>query len=181
MLADQRVLVAGGFSQEADLIAQCELYDPTTGTWSSSGSLNRGRIHNAQVALTDGRILVAGGFTKLGNPSTPSRTCEIYDPATGLWSQSGKLAATRVDFTANLLPDGRIFVAGGSDGTALSYDTVVEFRPGKNRWDVLRHTLANGRRSHTTTTLLDGSLIIAGGLNSSSQAIADAELIITPR
>lgn len=181
MLFDQRVLVAGGFSQSDELIMESELYDSVTGTWISSGSLNRGRIHNAQVLLSDGRVLVAGGFTRLANPFVPSQTCEIYDPVTGLWSQSGKLRVPRVDFTANLLPNGRVFVVGGSDGTALSYDTVEEYRPGKDHWDILPHTLVNGRRGHTTSTLLNGSLIIAGGLNSSSQAIADAELVITPR
>jgi N-acetylneuraminic acid mutarotase len=180
MLLDQRVLVAGGFSQAAGLIPQCELYDPIIGSWSSCGSLNRGRIDDAQVLLADGRVLVVSGITKIGNPSTLSRTCEIYDPGTNFWTQTGKLRVPRVAFSANLLPDGRVYVVGGGDGP-LSYDTVEEFRPAKGRWDALPHTLTIGRRVHTTTTLVDGSLIVAGGLNSNAETIADAELIITPR
>src|SRR5262249_13990466 len=153
VLLDQRVLVAGGFAQPADLINECELYDPVSATWSSTGSLNRGRIHNPQILLADGRVLVAGGITKIANPSVVSRTCEIYDPVTGVWSEPGKLSVPRVDFTANLLPDGRVFVAGGDNGTPLSYDTVEEFRPNKDRWDVLPHLLATARSVHTTTTL----------------------------
>ena len=182
LLADGRVLVAGGHNQTAGLIAQSELYDPTTGTWSSSGSLTLPRIDNVQVRLADGRVLVAGGIKQF-TFSQPKITAsaEIYDPTTGLWSRTGSMHTPRIEFTANLLNDGRVFAAGGSFGTTDAYDSIEEFDPPSGKWRTRTTTLARPRRLHTTTTLIDGSLIVAGGLTPVVERIATAELFVRPK
>jgi len=189
LLADGRVLVAGGFNQTAGLIAQSELYDPATGTWSSSGSLNIPRDSNVQVRLADGRVLVAGGIKRFGFETHPPKitaSAEIYDPVTGIWSPTGSLNTPRIDFTANLLNDGRIFAAGGWDigatgGPPQVYSSIEEYAPSTGRWRTLRNTLAAPRFAHTATNLLDGSLIIAGGRDSTFTLIPTAELFVRPR
>ena len=52
------VLVAGGTSLEIDT---AELYDPATGTWSLTGSLNTMRKDHAATLLLNGMVLVTGG------------------------------------------------------------------------------------------------------------------------
>src|SRR5713226_9254001 len=54
-LKNGKVLVAGGADTSA------ELYDPTTGTWSLTGSLNIARENQSKVLLTNGKVLIAGG------------------------------------------------------------------------------------------------------------------------
>jgi large repetitive protein len=88
LLPDGRVLVEGGGTdyENVHFLASAELYDPKTGTWAATGSMAAGR--NSQTAtslLTDGRVLVAGGF---GNPA-PLASAEIYDPKTGTFSPAG--------------------------------------------------------------------------------------------
>ncbi len=185
LLADGRVLVAGGNNQTVGLIAQSELYDPATGTWSSSGSLTVPRDRNVQVRLADGRVLVAGGINRFGGGTHPPKitaSAEIYDPATGIWSRTGSLNTPRIDF----MNDGRVFAAGGWDigatgGPPQIYSSIEEYTPSTGKWRTLGNSLAAPRFAHTATNLLDGSLIIAGGLNPAFTLIPEAELFIRPR
>lgn len=61
-LADGSVLVAGGrdYTPNVGKIASAELYDPATGLWVSTGSLNEPRSGQA-VLLNDGKVLFPGG------------------------------------------------------------------------------------------------------------------------
>jgi hypothetical protein len=141
-----------------------ELYDPVTGTWSLSGILNRPHGVHDQVLLADGRVLVAGGL--VGHPSsfTVTRIAEIFDPNTGLWTVSHPLTTPRVEFTANLLSDGNVFAVGGTSGNISEpLASIEEFEAAAGRWHLLITALATPRQSHTATTLLYGSVLIAGG------------------
>jgi hypothetical protein len=111
-------------------------------------------------------VLVAGGVGRLGHGKRlPEGTAsaEIYDPATGIWNRTGSLDVPRLDFTANLLKDGKVLAAGGWDTTFQYYSSIGGYNPASGRWRTLAHSLAGPRFGHTATMLLDGNLIIAGG------------------
>jgi N-acetylneuraminic acid mutarotase len=81
-LADGRVLVAGGDGYLTDftrdvIFATAELYDPTSGAWALTGSMNVARSEHAAVQLQDGRVLVLGGST---SGARPLASAEIYTP-----------------------------------------------------------------------------------------------------
>ena len=66
LLSDGRVLVAGGAGPRPQTfpypgLASTELYNPATGNWTVTGSLNDGRLLHTATLLRDGRVLVAGG------------------------------------------------------------------------------------------------------------------------
>ncbi|MGB6645221.1 MAG: kelch repeat-containing protein [Candidatus Cybelea sp.] len=66
-LADGRVLVAGGFGYISDftqtvILQTAEIFDPSSATWRLTGNMNQPRAQHAAVALSDGRVLVAGGY-----------------------------------------------------------------------------------------------------------------------
>jgi hypothetical protein len=99
----------------------------------------------------------------LVHPRT-DHTATLLAPTTGLWKTSGSLTVPRIDFTANLLNDGKVFAAAGSNQPfEAGLASVEEFDPSTGGWLELPTLLVPPRYQHTTTTLLDGSLIVAGG------------------
>src|ERR671912_12119 len=92
---------------------------PDPGSWSPTGSMSTARAVHTASPLADGRVLVAGG-DRGASFATIFASAEIFNPATGLWSDTGSMTHVRSGHTATLLNDGRVLVAGGSDGLPLA-------------------------------------------------------------
>jgi galactose oxidase-like protein/Kelch motif protein len=115
VLADGRVLGSAGYSGSGFSGSpngpQAEIFDPATGTWSSTGSMSVGHSGGTFTLLFSDAVLVAGG-----GETTASRTsAELWDPGSGTWSNTGALGGPRINHADTLLADGRVFVAGGSN------------------------------------------------------------------
>src|SRR5215510_1669808 len=100
--------------------------------WKLTGSMATSRRNATRDTLPDGRVLVVGGSDTTGVNGAASvfhATAEIYDPITGSWSATGSLAIGRALHTSSVLPDGKILISGGWNGTAISsaeiYDPVT--------------------------------------------------------
>ena len=56
LLADGRVIVAGGSDQTDDeTLSGAEIYNPATGIWSATGSLSTARFDHTATLLPNGR------------------------------------------------------------------------------------------------------------------------------
>ena len=117
LLSDGRVLVAGGGDRGGLTYPSAELYDPGTGIFSPTGSMINdcnclGGIGSPSSAplLADGRVLVPDLMGEASSNLIGS--AELYDPATGTFSQAGPMSRYRVGFTDTLLADGRVLFAG---------------------------------------------------------------------
>jgi hypothetical protein len=99
-------------SAVAPRLEHCGIYDPTSDTWITTGSLGSARWDHAAILLSDGQVLIAGGRADSGGNFIPLASTEIYDPATGVWTATGSLGATRAFHTATLLSDGQVLIAG---------------------------------------------------------------------
>ncbi|MGO8968613.1 MAG: kelch repeat-containing protein [Myxococcaceae bacterium] len=181
LLSSGEVLVAGG----ADCLicicppdlASAELFDPSSGTWSSAGSMAGPRISHTATWLPSENVLVAGGEGAgpdggVVDPIVLS-SAELYDVATGTFSLTGSLAEARSGHTATFLPTGKVLVAGGlgSSGTLASAEL---YDPTVGVWSATQSML-NARSGHTATLLPSGKVLVAGGVGSSG-ALASAEL-----
>jgi len=150
LLANGQVLLAGGssnsiFNGTPVPIAPAELYDPTTGKWSTTGSLVTPRQSHAAVWLPNGQVLVAGGLawnsSLFGLYSIAS--AELYNPVTGTWQATGSMHESRDHFAAELLGDGTVLVAGGTlssyngtNNTFTSLATAEIYNPSTGNWIV---------------------------------------------
>ncbi|HEV2377972.1 MAG TPA: kelch repeat-containing protein, partial [Streptosporangiaceae bacterium] len=175
LLPDGNVLVAGGLREPGEQLASAELYDPATGMWSATGAMNVARSGQTATLLPDGEVLVAGGGCNgtnygcdAGSSLTNLRSAELYDPATGTWSLTGKMAVGRQFHTATLLPGGEVLVAGGfvsCDDDFCSDTARAElYDPATGLW-APTGKMRGPREQQTATLLPDGNVLVAGGLN----------------
>jgi N-acetylneuraminic acid mutarotase len=179
LLPNGKVLVAGG--EHYDLgdvnggiiaLASAELYDPGTGTWAATGSMDTPLSGHAATLLHDGRVLVVGGTS-----------AELYDPGTGTWTATGSMATPRLYHTATLLTDGKVLVAGGygpSSGILAGTLASAElYDPGTGTWSATG-SMGTPRADHTATLLSDGRVLIAAGASAlvwgGDTLLASAEL-----
>jgi hypothetical protein len=130
LLPNGKVLLVGGspsWPPTAAVATSAELYDPTTNTFSATGSLAFARRGgHAATLLSDGRVLVTGGVDDV--QSAPGRVeAEIYDPNTGRFAPTGSMTMARTVHAAVLLSNGKVLVAGGilAGNTAELYDPVT--------------------------------------------------------
>ncbi|MGC2636279.1 MAG: kelch repeat-containing protein [Acidobacteriaceae bacterium] len=161
LLPSGQVLVAGGITNVPDAGAMtgiCELYDPSTGAWSTTGSLNLARDGHTATLLANGKVLVVGGE----GPSLTPTTAELYGPSSGTWTETGSLATGRFGHTATLLPNGQVLVAGGFGPNDTFLASVELYDPTAGTWTTTG-SMANGRAVHTATLLPDGKVMVTGG------------------
>jgi Bacterial Ig-like domain (group 2)/Galactose oxidase, central domain/Kelch motif len=172
LLPNGTVLVAGGAPVVPNgtgggglPVATAEIYDPSTGTWSSTGSMSTARGNHTATLLPNGMVLVAGGGVETSDMNDTVASAEIYDPAGRTWSATASMATARAWHTATLLPNGTVLVAGGGDPDGnVSYTSTEIYDPLAGTW-ALTGNLLLARDRHTATLLLNGLVLAAGGTN----------------
>jgi N-acetylneuraminic acid mutarotase len=130
LLPDGQVLVTGGYTYDTTgnngtALSSAELYDPSTGTWTATGSIAQARAGQTATLLSDGTVLVSGGQDIRNNAGLGNlATAELYDPIGGTWTATAQMVEARYGHTATLLLDGRVLVFGGGStaATAELYD-----------------------------------------------------------
>jgi hypothetical protein len=193
LLADGRVLIIGGVDcnvapdgAQADRAAQLrcqpqrlttEIWDPATESVTPTGSLEEEHDWASATILADGRVFVLGGG---GLPTIGS---EVWDPATGAWARGGAPAHARLGGqTATLMPDGRVLVVGGQTGT-LNGDPFQPPLRAAAVWDPTTLSfsssgaMALGRERHTATLLVDGRVLVVGGMGERAADFSDTAVL----
>lgn len=172
-----KVLSVGGVTAAGARSAHCELYDPTTETWTATGAMGDARRYHAIALLPSGKLLVSGGLNAAG---ATTDTCEIYDPATETWAATGSMSVAREAHTLTVLPSGKVLAvagwqrvgptvhssceifdetAGGGVGAWVATGSLVDTRqlhgPGPTR--------DAGSKYHAAVALASGKVLAVGG------------------
>jgi len=161
------VLIVGGISDEsASNTASAELYDPTTGQFTSTGAMSMPREGHSATWLDPsvvtgalgGKVLIAGG----GEPRAPSNTAEVYNPQTGTFTPAGTMSTPRMLQAAMLLSNGQVLVAGGQSSETEFLTSAELFNPATASFSPTGKMI-NVQTAASATTLDNGLVLIAGG------------------
>jgi hypothetical protein len=180
LLHNGMVLIAGGGSITSGgsnfILASAELYDPATGTFTTTGGMTPGEILHTATLLNNGMVLIAGGIDATG---TTSASAQLYNPATGTFTATRSLNTARLYHTATLLNNGAVLIAGGtgSPNTLIPLAGAEVYNPATGIFTATG-SLNTARHRHTATLLDNGTVLIAGGSQGFSGiiALASAEL-----
>ena len=169
-----KVLVAGGHqSASSTSYASAQLYDPSSGTWSATGSMSGARFQHTATLLGGaacsqppapsycGSVLAVGGWTSNFNPNP---NAELYNPAAGTWSTSGAVSTPRFHQGAALLRDGRVLIAGGTNALATNMFDLASaelYNPNTGVW-VNTGSLLTARSSFPIAQLTSGAVLAVG-------------------
>jgi N-acetylneuraminic acid mutarotase len=181
LLPDGKVLVAGGFAAHGFYLTNSELYDPNTGNWTNTGPLNVARTatrigHSTATLLANGQVLAAGGNVYQVNANGALASAELFDPASGTWTMTGSLPGPRSDHSATLLLNGKVLVAGGTDGTPNTYlSSALLYDPADGSWTTTTSLLA-AHEDQGAILLPDGTVLVVGGNDTTGFPTAIAEL-----
>jgi hypothetical protein len=119
------------------------------------------------VLLPNGEVAILGGVVE---EPLHQEDVEKYDPKTRKFRLAGKLSTYAQGATANLLPDGKILIAGNDDGTTvINGKSVVKLSRTAQLYDPVTENsrfispMKEGRWEHTSVSLKDGRVLIVGG------------------
>jgi N-acetylneuraminic acid mutarotase len=184
LLEDGRVLVAGGEDATvtgSKLLASAEIYDPSTGEWTATGSMNEAHSGHS-TALLNGKPFLVGRYL-----------AEVYDPSTETWSSAGQpVRERRFGSTATAMENGTVLVtggewhfdasrinpagvrAGGTQGGSVGPAARLQvpsmkplsssevFDPITSQWTSIE-SMSEPRANHSAILLDDGRLLVVGG------------------
>ncbi|MFO0614845.1 MAG: hypothetical protein U0414_19815 [Polyangiaceae bacterium] len=136
LLADGRVLVAGGYTAAADGsgagISRAEIVDPDSGVVQSTAPMPAGRYVHGAARLPSGRVLVTGGFSS----GVVDDVAFLFDPSAESWETVPAPPGVAT---------GYVGVAPSSRGAwVVTYEGVVAFDEATRSFALVPHPLPEG-------------------------------------
>ena len=121
-------------------------------------SANSAQNSHSATLLTNGRVLVAGGWSG----TTAIATADLFDPDARTWMAAAPLLTPRIFHAATRLSDGRVLVTGGWDNNGDILSSAEVFDPAGAAW-LPAAPLHHARAGHAALTLPDGRVLVVGG------------------
>ncbi|RYZ40619.1 MAG: hypothetical protein EOO71_15370 [Myxococcaceae bacterium] len=165
LLADGRVLIAGGYAPGRDgarpVSGTTEVFDPVAGTFSPGPDVGARAFHTASL-LPKGTVLLTGGAETLDLLSL-QRTARVVDVVAGEASTLEPKVA-RYQHAAAVDAEGRVLLVGGRSADGQVVATLEGFHPGRGSFFAVPTPLP--RADAVATGTRDGrTLLVAGGAN----------------
>lgn len=117
--------VSGVETSAPAAVTHVDMYEPSSGDWSSVSNLNTAESGHTSTLLPDGRVLVVGTVS-----------AQIYDPASDSWDTAGEMSITRgapilkgppdAIHKAVLMNDGTVLITGGADLELSKYGVEIQ-------------------------------------------------------
>jgi N-acetylneuraminic acid mutarotase len=179
LLPNGSVLVVGGCVNDclSATVKDAEIYNPSTGSFTVTGSMLQARAEFAITLLANGQVLAAGGCTayNANGCSATTAKAEIYNPATGIWRATAAMHAARHAMTGVFLPSGKVLVAGGATGASDALISSETYDPVTKLWTVGAR-MVQARSDYASIMLASGKVLFIGGENINGFSIRNSEL-----
>lgn len=134
---------------------------PGTDPWTPAASMNVARSFAAVAALTNGSVLIAGGFAgAVANSSIIS--AEIYHPGTDKWTMVAPMHVGRAGARASTLANGEVLVDGGLGAQGPLASSEI-FNPKTDSWAMVNSTMIAATFDQQQVTLNNGEVLVVGG------------------
>jgi hypothetical protein len=129
-----RVLLAGTFGGTRSIASfaplnTAEYYDPESHSFQKAPDMHGPHYLGTATLLTDGSVLVAGGWKQQGPVVVGTRESDLYDATMATFDQLPPMQVARLNQTATLLDDGKVLVAGGINGQSYMSASVEFYEP----------------------------------------------------
>ncbi len=92
-----------------------------------------------------------------------------------LFVATNAMAQARAHATATLLPNGKVFFAGGQDPNGVAQSGVEVYDPASGQFTFVG-LMSSARRLHTATLMDNGNVLIAGGIDNKGNVLNSAEI-----
>ena len=184
-LADGKILAVGGFvcCPYGEVSKEAETYDPLVGTWTATlPKATNASDPGFTALLSNGEVLAAGGWTGIQPNNKGVASAEVFDPATGIWTQTANMSIDRFSSAGTALLNGQALVAGGCDGgwgVCNLLETAEVYDPVSGQW-FATGSMNAARQAHTAILLPDGRVLVAGGADNAGAPLSSAELYTPP-
>jgi hypothetical protein len=173
LLSNGTVLLSGGYN--GAFLNAAEVYDPLSNSFTATtGAMNDSREGHTSTLLPDGKVLIVGGCNNTGSEAACNNfmsSAELYDPSAKTFASTGGMTTPRMNHTATSLPDGRVLIIGGTNGTSPLASAEI-YDPATGTF-TKTGSMGVARTGLTATTLRDGKILITGGHG--NQFFASAE------
>jgi len=193
LLGSGQVLLAGGGRGDMPggyiVYQSAETYSPELMQFSPvRARMKSDRVGAAALLLNDGRALIVGGktgkvLTSFGggtlnlNSMAPLNTAEIFDPESGSFVLTGNLQAPHYLPRLAKLQDGNVLVTSGwkiQGPVVVGMADAEVFLPAAGNFSEVS-PMHVARLQNSSTLLPDGNVLVAGGVDGSSQVTASVE------
>ncbi|MCU0647311.1 MAG: hypothetical protein MUF00_04915 [Gemmatimonadaceae bacterium] len=158
-LADGTVLIAGGFTAEAEAPRSAERYDARSGRFTPVARMRIPRYSHTATRLADGSVLITGGYDAT---NTPIAHAERFDPVVNRFVDAGVMTSPRADHVAVPLTDGTVLLAGGLAPGWTFLASAERYDPVTGRFTAAS-SMRQSRESHVAVRMRDGRVLVIGG------------------
>jgi hypothetical protein len=130
VLADGRVLVAGGTTSSRDDALDAEVLDAAHTAFSAAGTLAHGHSGFTMTILTSGDAFLTGGISA----TAIEASAESYDSKTNIWTPLPEMSDGRLFVAVAPLSKGGVLAAGGIDGQSNFLISTETLASGAASW-----------------------------------------------
>lgn len=185
LLADGRVLVAGGATDEVGTpctqipncatgkaLASAEVFDPATSTFTKVGDMTTPRLASFITTLASGTALVAGG----ADDTDSVTNVDLFDATANTFAATAPLLHDRLYLSGSTLGSGRVLVVAGKNANVSPLKSTELYDPTAETWTA-GPNVDGVRTAAAVVTLQSGNAISIGGYDQlTNKSIPSVEL-----